>query len=102
MSQGSADKQFYVYLLASRRHGTLYVGVTSDLVQRVGQHKTKAAPGFTARYGCDRLVWYEVHANAETAITREKRIKEWRRDWKVALIERENPEWCDLYADILE
>jgi putative endonuclease len=100
LSQGTAVKPFYVYLLASRRHGTLYIGVTSDLARRVWEHKTKAVPGFTARYGCDRLVWYEVHDNAEAAITREKRLKQWRRDWKVALIERDNPEWRDLYEEL--
>lgn len=93
-------KQFCVYLLASRRNGTLYIGVTSNLAARIWQHKTKAVPGFTARYGCDRLVYYEIHDSAEAAITREKQMKEWRRDWKIALIERDNPDWRDLYGDI--
>jgi putative endonuclease len=70
-------------------------------VRRIGQHKMKAAPGFSARYGCNRLVWFEVHANAASAITGEKRIKDWRLDWQVALIERENPERRDLHPDIL-
>ena len=89
-----------MYVLASRRNGTLYIGVTSDLVARVWQHKTKAVPGFTSRYGCDRLVYFEIHGTAEGAITREKQMKEWRRAWKVELIEKNNPEWFDLYASI--
>jgi putative endonuclease len=79
---------------------TLYLGVTSDLIKRVYQHKTKAIPGFTSRYGVDRLVWYEVYDDAVSAITREKEIKKWRRAWKIQLIEKMNPEWRDLYDDI--
>jgi putative endonuclease len=90
-------KPFFVYLLASGVRGTLYVGVTSNLLQRVWQHKNKELPGFTARYGVDRLVWYEMHASAEAAITREKQIKEWKRNWKINLIERDNLNWLDLY-----
>ena len=86
--------------LASRRNGTLYIGVTSDLVGRIWQHKTKSLPGFTARYGCDRLVYFEMLDSAEAAITREKQLKEWRRDWKIALMEATNPDWADLYAGI--
>jgi putative endonuclease len=93
-------KQFFVYLLASSVRGTLYVGVTSDLLTRVWQHKNKVVPGFTARYRVDRLVWYEVHETAEGAIRREKQLKEWKRDWKMNLIERDNPNWIDLYADM--
>ena len=95
-----AERAFFVYLLASGLRGTLYVGVTSDLLKRVWEHKTKAAPGFTARYGVDRLVWYEVHSNAEAAITREKRLKRWKREWKFNLIEQENPFWIDLYDSL--
>ena len=95
-----SPKQFFVYMLASKAFGTLYVGVTSDLVRRVWEHKIKAVPGFTARYRIDRLVWFEVHANAEAAITREKQIKEWKRDWKINLIMRGNPDWADLYPVI--
>ena len=91
----------YVYLLASRQHGTLYLGVTNDLVRRVHEHKTKAAPGFTARYGVDRLVWYEIYDEPILAITREKELKKWRRDWKIRLIEEQNPEWRDLYPTIV-
>ena len=91
---------FYVYLMANRKQGTLYVGVTRDLVQRVAQHKMKSLPGFTSRYDVDRLVYLEVYDDATNAITREKELKKWRRAWKVALIERENPDWRDLYASI--
>jgi putative endonuclease len=94
------DRTFFVYLLASGLRGTLYVGVTSDLLKRVWEHKTKAVPGFTARYGVDRLVWFESHETAEAAITREKQLKEWKRDWKMNLIERDNPHWIDLYPSL--
>jgi putative endonuclease len=94
------DKQFCVYMLASKRNGTLYVGVTSNLPQRVWQHKNKQVEGFTKRYEVDKLVYYEVHRNAESAMTREKRIKKWRRAWKIRLIEETNPEWEDLYNGI--
>jgi putative endonuclease len=87
---------FYVYLMASRRNGTLYLGVTNDLVRRVYQHKTKAIPGFTSRYGVDRLVWFESYDDPTTAITREKELKIWRRAWKIRLIEESNPNWRDL------
>ena len=91
---------FYVYLLASKPHGTLYVGVTSGLAKRVWEHKNKAAPGFTARYGVDTLVWFEAHESAESAIRREKQIKEWKRDWKISLIESDNPRWVDLFPGL--
>jgi putative endonuclease len=91
---------FYVYLLASRKHGTLYAGVTRDLVQRVHQHRSKETKGFTSRYGVTRLVWYEVYDDPTSAIAREKEIKKWRRDWKISLIENENPDWDDLYNSI--
>ena len=94
-------KQPCVYLLASRRNGTLYVGVTSDLVQRVWQHRSDIAEGFTKRYGVHLLVWYEMHATMEAAIRREKAIKEWRRDWKIELVESMNPDWRDLYDSIV-
>ena len=89
-----------VYILASGRNGALYVGVTSNLPQRVWQHKSDLISGFTRRYRVHMLVWYEVHETMESAITREKRIKGWRRAWKVDLIETANPQWRDLYADI--
>jgi putative endonuclease len=93
---------FYVYLLASQRNGTLYLGVTRDLVRRVYQHKTKATPGFTSRYGVQRLVWYEVYDDPTNAIEREKDIKKWRRAWKMRLIEEANPTWRDLYEEITQ
>jgi putative endonuclease len=91
---------YYVYLLASKKHGTLYLGVTNDLVRRIYEHKTKVMRGFTARYNVARLVWYEVYDDPATAISREKEIKKWRRDWKIALIEEENPDRLDLYDSI--
>ncbi len=94
------DKQFYVYILASKRNGTLYIGVTSDLVQRIWQHKNKTVKGFTKKYNVDRLVYYETHSNVESAITREKQMKKWRRAWKIRLIEGENSDWNDLYDNI--
>jgi putative endonuclease len=90
-----------VYLLASKRNGTLYVGVTSDLVKRVWQHKNDVVAGFTKRYGVHQLVWFEGHESMESALAREKAIKEWKRQWKLKLIEAVNPEWRDLYEDLL-
>jgi putative endonuclease len=92
---------YSVYLLASRRHRTLYLGVTNDLVRRVQEHKTKAIPGFTAKYRVDRLVWFEAYDGSASAITREKPVKKWRRDWKIRLIEEQNPEWRDLFPAIV-
>jgi putative endonuclease len=94
-------KQPCVYLLASKRNDTLYVGVTSDLIQRVWQHKNDLAEGFTKRYGVHRLVWYEECGTMEAAISREKAIKEWKRAWKIRLIENRNPEWKDIYNELL-
>ena len=95
------SKQPCVYILASDRNGTLYVGVTSDLTKRVWEHKNDLVPGFTKRYGVHDLVWYELHDSMESAISREKAIKEWKRQWKLELIECENPEWKDLYSGLL-
>ncbi|HOE12785.1 MAG TPA: GIY-YIG nuclease family protein [bacterium] len=95
------SKQPAVYILASKRNGTLYVGVTSDLVKRVWEHKNHTADGFTKRYRVNQLVWYELHKNMESAIIREKRIKDWKREWKLELIESKNPDWLDLYDTIL-
>ena len=93
-------KQFYVYIMASGKRGTIYVGVTSDLPSRVIQHREHQFPGsFTDRYNVDQLAWFEVHEGAETAIRREKQIKEWRRAWKVELIQKTNPTWRDLFND---
>jgi putative endonuclease len=93
-------QQFYVYILASKCNGTLYIGVTSDLTRRVWEHKSDAVDGFTKRYGVHRLVWYEVAETPEVAITREKQLKKWNRAWKIQLIEKMNPEWRDLYDEI--
>ncbi len=95
------NKQPCVYLLASKRNGTLYVGVTSDLIKRIWEHKNHVAEGFTSKYGVDRLVWYEMHETMESAIQREKAVKEWQRAWKVRLIEQTNPNWDDLYGALL-
>lgn len=88
-----------VYLLASGFHGTLYTGVTSNLLGRVWQHREEVTGGFTKRYGVKRLVWFEVNDTMESAIRREKSIKRWQRQWKIELIQRENPAWCDLAED---
>ena len=90
------ERQPCVYILASGRNGTLYIGVTSDLVRRVAQHRSKAVAGFVRDYGVYRLVFAEFHATMSDAILREKRIKKWRRSWKLELIESENPQWRDL------
>ena len=95
------SKQPAVYILASKRNGTLYVGVTSNLVKRVWEHKNGTARGFTQRYRVNQLVWYELHETMESAIIREKRIKNWKRDWKLELIESKNPDWLDLYDRIV-
>ncbi|MEO6293213.1 MAG: GIY-YIG nuclease family protein [Burkholderiaceae bacterium] len=94
------EKAYYVYLLASQKNGTLYTGVTSNLVKRVWEHREGVAEGFTSKYGIKHLVWFEVHENAISAITREKQLKKWNREWKINLIQQENPTWRDLYADI--
>ena len=95
-------KQPCIYLLASRKNGTLYTGVTSNLVQRIWQHKNDQTDGFTKRYGVHLLVWYEMHDAMESAIAREKAIKEWKRAWKLELIEATNPQWLDLYDGIVD
>jgi len=91
---------YYVYLLASRKHGTLYLGVTRDIVRRGHEHRTKAVDGFTSRYGVDKLVWFEIYDDIASAIAREKELKKWRRVWKIRLIEEQNPGWVDLYPGI--
>ncbi len=92
---------YYVYLLASKRNGTLYLGVTNDIVRRVHEHKLKAVDGFTTQYGVDKLVWFEIYDDVLTAIAREKELKKWRRSWKIRLIEENNAEWTDLYPEIV-
>ena len=95
------NKDFYVYILASKRNGTLYIGVTSDLIKRIWEHKESLAEGFTKKYNVKKLVYYEQHESADSAIHREKRLKEWKRQWKLELIEKFNPMWNDLYDSIL-
>jgi len=95
------NKQPAVYIVASKRNGTLYMGVASDLVKRIWEHKNNMVEGFTKRYGVHQLVWYEVHKGVESAIEREKRLKEWKRKWKLELIESTNPSWQDLYHTIV-
>ncbi|AXF85037.1 hypothetical protein DTO96_100754 [Ephemeroptericola cinctiostellae] len=94
-------KQPAVYILASQRNGTLYIGVTSNLVQRVYQHREILADGFSKQYGVKMLVWFEQHDTMESAIAREKAMKKWHRQWKINLIETQNPEWRDLWDDII-
>jgi putative endonuclease len=94
------EKQFYVYILTNARNGTLYTGVTNDLLRRVWEHKNGVVEGFTKQHELEKLVWYEIHATAYDAITREKRIKAWKRDWKKLIIEEMNPYWNDLYDSL--
>ena len=94
-------KQSYVYILASKRNGTLYVGVTSDLIKRIYEHKQNLVEGFTNKYTVHELVYYEVHSDIEAAILREKQIKKWNRRWKLRLIEEMNSKWRDLYQEIV-
>jgi putative endonuclease len=93
-------RQYYVYILANRIGGTLYTGVTNDLIRRVGEHKLKIAESFTKRHDVTRLVYFEVFDQIEQAIQREKRLKKWPRAWKISLIEKDNPDWIDLYPEI--
>jgi putative endonuclease len=92
---------FYVYLLANRRNGTLYVGMTDDLAKRVWMHRIGALPGFTKQCGIKMLVWYDQHESRESAFERERQIKKWNRAWKLTLVEEMNPAWRDLYNDLL-
>ena len=94
-------KTYFVYILASARNGTLYAGVTSDLVKRVWQHREGLVEGFTRTYNVKRLVWFETHEDVTAAITREKQIKKWNRSWKIDLIQEHNPQWRDLYEGLL-
>ncbi len=95
------DRSFFVYILATRQDGPIYVGITSDLARRVSEHKNKTFKGFTARFNVDRLVYYETFEAPEQAISREKQLKRWRREWKVQLIEKDNPGWDDLFEGLL-
>ena len=95
------DHVYFVYMLASGRNGTLYVGVSNDVMRRTWEHKNKLADGFTRKYGVDILVWYEIYGDINEAIAREKRLKKWNRAWKVKLIEKQNSGWNDLYLRLL-
>ena len=92
---------YYVYILANKRRGTLYVGVTNNLIRRVFEHKNKLMEGFTERYDVNLLVWYQASESVESAIAHEKKLKRWRREWKIEMIETLNPEWVDLYQQII-
>jgi putative endonuclease len=92
---------FYVYILARRRNGTLYIGMTDDLGRRIWEHKEGAIPGFTKKYSVKLLVWFEAHDTRESAFIRERQIKKWNRAWKLELIEKQNPEWRDLYFELM-
>ena len=94
-------KEYYVYILASQRNGTLYIGVTNDLERRILEHKQKIIKGFTEKYNIDKLVYFEETDDVGEAIIREKQLKKWKRKWKINLIEKDNPEWCDLSKDFL-
>jgi putative endonuclease len=94
------EHNYYVYILASQRNGTLYIGVTNDLLRRVQEHREGLVPGFTRRYCVKLLVWFESHQDISEAILREKRIKRWHRDWKLQLIETQNPQWLDLWPEL--
>jgi putative endonuclease len=95
------NQAFYVYILATRQDGPLYVGITNDLARRVSEHKNKTFKGFTARYNVDRLVYFETFEQPDAAILREKQLKRWRREWKVQLIEKGNPGWDDLFEGLV-
>lgn len=92
---------YFIYILASQRNGTLYTGVTNDVVRRTWQHKENVVEGFTKKYGVHTLVWYETHEDINVAIAREKQIKGWNRAWKIKMIERNNPRWFDLYDQLI-
>ena len=93
--------QYYVYILASKKNGTLYIGVTSNLVKRIYEHKNELAEGFTKKYSVHKLVYFEITESVESAIAREKQLKKWNRAWKIRLIEKTNPEWLDLYMELI-
>ena len=99
--RGKMNKNFFIYILASQKNGTLYIGVTSDLIKRIWEHKESLVDGFTKKYNVKKLVYYEQHQNAQSAIQREKRLKTWKRKWKLELIEKINPRWIDLYDGLL-
>ena len=95
-------KNYYPYILASEKNGTLYIGITSNLIKRIQEHKTEIIKGFTQKYNVKKLVYYEKTEDVNSAIAREKALKKWKRDWKIQLIEKENPNWEDLYFKIIQ
>ena len=95
------NKNYYVYILASKRNGTLYIGVTNDLIRRVYEHRNDLVDGFTKKYQVHNLVYYEIYYDIYNAILREKRLKKWNRNWKIKLIEKQNPNWTDLYDSLI-
>jgi putative endonuclease len=101
LSPDTMKNEFYVYILASKKNGTIYIGMTSDLIKRVWEHKNKFVKGFTDKYDVNELVYFEKHESVERAIEREKKLKNWKRKWKLDLIEKDNYMWKDLYNDIL-
>jgi len=94
-------REHYVYILASRKNGTLYIGMTEELGKRVVRHKDKRTNQFAAKYDVDKLVYYEKHKSLEEAVKRENQVKKWRREWKIKLIEKQNPDWVDLFSDVI-
>ena len=101
MGDSRTVRKFYIYMLASHRNGTLYIGMTNDLLRRVREHKSGLVEGFTKRYSVHMLVWYEVAESASSAIQREKQLKHWRRAWKLRMIEEGNPAWRDLFDELM-
>jgi putative endonuclease len=95
-------KNYYIYILASQKNGTLYIGITSNLIKRIQEHKAKLVEGFTKKYNIDILVYYEQTTDINSALTREKALKKWNREWKIQLIEKVNPNWNDLYSNIIQ
>jgi putative endonuclease len=93
---------YFVYIMASQRHGTMYIGVTNNLIRRVYEHREKITPGFTSKYNVNRLVWFDQTGSIEAAIQHEKRLKHWQRAWKIEMIEKANPQWEDLYSSLLD
>jgi len=96
-----SDNQYYVYILASKRNATLYIGVTSNLIKRIYEHKNNLIEGFTKKYNIHNLIYYEITEDVDSAIAREKQLKRWKRNWKIELIEKNNPEWKDLYFELI-
>lgn len=94
------DKISFVYFVTNKRYGTIYTGLTTNILKRIEEHKQERADGFTKKHGCKKLVWYEIHYDIREAAHRERLIKKWKRDWKIEMIEKGNPDWADLYEDV--